>query len=42
VCQQKRNGGLGIKDLRLMNISLLAKWRWRWLDGEKVLWKKVV
>lgn len=25
VCQQKENGGIGIKDVRVMNVSLLAK-----------------
>ena len=27
VCEAKRNGGAGVKDIRVMNISLLAKWR---------------
>ena len=39
MCQFKENGGLGIKDTRLMNVSLLAKWIWRLLDGEETLWK---
>jgi len=42
VCQEKENGGVGVKDIRVMNISLLAKWRWRLLDGEKALWKSVL
>lgn len=42
VCQQKKNGGLGVKDIRVMNVSLLAKWRWRLLDGERTLWKEVL
>jgi hypothetical protein len=42
VCKQKRNGGLGVKDIRVMNVSLLAKWHWRLLDGEKALWKDVL
>lgn len=42
VCQQKRNGGLGVKNVRVMNVSLLAKWRWRLLDGEMTLWKEVI
>lgn len=42
VCQHKRNGGLGVKDIRVMNVSLLAKWRWRLLDGERTLWKEVL
>jgi hypothetical protein len=27
VCKPKKEGGLGIKDLRLMNSILLTKWR---------------
>jgi hypothetical protein len=42
VCRKKKNGGLGVKDIRVMNTSLLAKWRWRWLDGEMTLWKRVI
>ena len=42
VCQTKINGGLGVKDLRVMNISLLAKWQWRLLDGDMALWKDVL
>jgi len=33
---------VGVKDIRVMNVSLLAKWRWRLLDGEKALWKDVL
>jgi len=25
VCQNKEKGGLGVKDIRVMNVSLLAK-----------------
>jgi hypothetical protein len=28
VCKAKKKGGLGFKDLRYMNISLLYKWWW--------------
>jgi len=42
VCKQKKNGGLGVKDVRVVKVSLLAKWRWRLLDGEKALWKEVL
>jgi len=31
-----------VKDIRIMNVSLLAKWQWRLLDGEKSLWKEVL
>lgn len=39
VCQQKRNGGLGVKNVRVMNVSLLAmaleiaRWRKDSLEG---------
>ncbi|KAK2449806.1 hypothetical protein QL285_008962 [Trifolium repens] len=42
ICRTKKEGGLGIKDLRLMNKSLLAKWRWKLLSEEDELWKRVV
>ena len=42
VCQAKKNGGIGIIDIQLMNASLLAKWRWRLLDGETALWMEVL
>jgi hypothetical protein len=31
-----------VKDIRVMNLSLLAKWRWRLLEGENSLWKEVL
>jgi len=37
-----KNGGLGVKDVRVVNVSLLAKWRWRLLDGVNTLWKEVI
>jgi hypothetical protein len=42
ICKSKKDGGLGIKDLRLMNKSLLAKWRWKLLSEGDELWKKVL
>jgi hypothetical protein len=41
ICRSKRKGGLGIKDIRKMNISLLCKWWWK-LDNEKELWQDIV
>ena len=29
VCRLKNEGGLGIRDLRLINLALLGKWHWR-------------
>ncbi|MCI57751.1 putative non-LTR retroelement reverse transcriptase, partial [Trifolium medium] len=42
VCKPKKDGGLGVRDLRRTNISLLAKWRWKLLHPEEELWKDIV
>jgi hypothetical protein len=42
ICKPKNEGGLGVKNLHVMNLSLLAKWRWKLLSGGNELWKKVV
>lgn len=42
VCQPKENEGLGVRDVCLMNLSLLGKWRWMLLCGEKTLWKEIL
>lgn len=42
VCQPKGMGGLGVRDIRVVNLSLLAKWRWRLLNENNVLWKEVL
>jgi hypothetical protein len=42
VCRERRNGGLGVRDVSLVNSSLLAKWRWRLLLPERALWKEVL
>ena len=40
--KSKREGGLGIRPLKLVDESLLGKWLW-WLgDGQNGLWKEVV
>jgi hypothetical protein len=41
ICKNKKKGGLGIKDLRKMNVSLLCKWWWL-LETENGLWKDIV
>jgi hypothetical protein len=42
VCLLKSKGGLGVRDVRIINISLLAKWRWRLLVNDDALWKEVI
>ena len=41
-CQQRKNGGLGIIGIEDMNVSLLAKWIWRFKNEEEALWGKVI
>jgi hypothetical protein len=31
-----------VRDIRVVNVSLLAKWRWKLLVGENMLWKEVL
>jgi hypothetical protein len=42
VCKDKNKGGLGVRDISLVNSSLLVKWRWRLLSPEKSLWKDIL
>jgi len=32
----------GVRDVRKVNLSLMAKWRWRLIHGESMLWKEVL
>jgi hypothetical protein len=41
ICKNMKKGGLGIKDLRKLNISLLCKWWWR-LETEEGLWQEII
>jgi hypothetical protein len=42
ICKPKKEGGLGIRDLRLVNLSLLAKWRWKLLTNDDEVWKNLI
>jgi hypothetical protein len=41
ICKSKKKWGLGIKDLRKMNASLLTKWWWK-LEKEDGLWQDII
>jgi len=42
LCKPKEEGGLGLKDIKKFNFSLLAKWRWRSIAKDKGKWKEVL
>jgi len=42
VCKLKSEGGLGVRDLRQVNLALLAKWRWRFLQGDEGIWRDII
>ncbi|MCH79506.1 LINE-1 reverse transcriptase like [Trifolium medium] len=42
VCKPKSQGGLGVRDVGKVNLSLLIKWRWRLLQKEDALWKDIL
>ncbi|GAU42324.1 hypothetical protein TSUD_25500 [Trifolium subterraneum] len=42
VFKPKTEGGLGIRDLRYVNLALLGKWRWRLLDVGQGIWRDII
>jgi hypothetical protein len=42
ICLPKKKGGLGVRDIRVVNISLLAKWRWKLLTDDQAVWIEVL
>jgi hypothetical protein len=42
LCQKKEYGGLGIPDLRELNLCLLASWVQRFYNHEPKIWKEIV
>ena len=39
---EKQKGGLGIRDLSILNEALLGKWSWRFVIEMNHLWKRVI
>ncbi|MCI06473.1 ribonuclease H protein, partial [Trifolium medium] len=40
VCKPKNQGGLGVRDVSRVNLSLLIKWRWKLLQKDDAIWKE--
>ena len=41
LCKSMKKSGLGLKDTRKMNLSLLSKWWWR-LENEDGIWQRII
>ena len=41
VCEDKRSGGLGVKNLGWLNKALLSKWCWMFSIERGTLWNEV-
>jgi hypothetical protein len=42
VCKPRSHGGLGVRDIGKVNLSLLIKWRWRLIHSSQAFWKKIL
>ncbi|KEH33332.1 transmembrane protein, putative [Medicago truncatula] len=42
ICTKKSKGGLGVRNVKMVNLSLLAKWKWRLIQGDHDLWEDVL
>lgn len=42
MCLEKSGGGLDVRDINNCNLTLLCKWLWWWVLGEKSLWIDIV
>ena len=42
ICSSIERGGLGTRDLSLVNKALLGKWVWRFVEEESSYWKDVI
>ena len=38
----KKKGGLGVRNLKIQNQSLMMKWLWRLASSEQALWKELI
>ena len=42
VCTNKKEGGLGVRDLSILNRALLSKWILLFTNERNSLWRKVI
>ncbi|XP_058784295.1 uncharacterized protein LOC131659071 [Vicia villosa] len=42
VCKERDEGGLGVKNVEVVNLALLSKWKWRILTDEEAVWRGIL
>ena len=42
VCLGKKKGGLGVRNLALMNSALLCTWNWQYANERETFWRRVI
>ncbi|XP_058764653.1 uncharacterized protein LOC131638121 [Vicia villosa] len=42
VCKSREEGGLGVKNMEIMNVALLSKWKWRILTDKDAVWRDLL
>ena len=43
MCKSKNEGGLGFVNLHNLNMSLLGKWLWKFIDNnDSSVWKEII
>jgi len=42
ICNNKEQGGLGVKVVKSFNIAFLGKWKWRLDTEDNDLWKQIL
>ncbi|XP_058774304.1 uncharacterized mitochondrial protein AtMg00310-like [Vicia villosa] len=42
ICKTREEGGLGVKNVEIMNVALLSKWKWRILTEKEAVWRDLL
>ncbi|XP_058754370.1 uncharacterized mitochondrial protein AtMg00310-like [Vicia villosa] len=42
ICKTREEGGLGVKNVEIMNVALLSKWKWRILMEKEAVWRDLL